>query len=111
LGPTFRYQLPFWKGNIQLAAGLPLLATVVRPNWALDASLSDETNYFKGWLRTGTSIASLDKLFNPRIQAGYAFKLENGREIGAYYHLQWTAYAEPRPLRMFEHGVLATYFW
>ncbi|MEM6380163.1 MAG: hypothetical protein AAF705_18360 [Bacteroidota bacterium] len=110
-GPSYQYNYPLFNGTIQTAVDLPLLAFVVRPNYGVDPSLSDETNYFKGFVRTGASWASINEFVNPRIRAGYLYQFQNGKELGAYYHLQWTSFPDPRPVRIFEHGIDLVYFF
>lgn len=111
IAPTYQYARSVHaKGSVQFSASLPLVALVVRPNWAYDASLPDETNYFKGYLRTGMRFASLDQLQNPRIRLGYTHQLPKEHALSIDYQLEWLSYREPRPLRMLEHGLRLSYF-
>ena len=110
LGPSYRYKRPLHStGSLHFSAHLPLIATVVRPNWAVDASLPDETNYFKGYLRTSTRLTSLHDLQNPQVQLGYQYQLQRGKALRLDYQLEWLSYSQPRPLRMFEHGLRLSY--
>ncbi|GAB5551727.1 MAG: hypothetical protein Sapg2KO_13180 [Saprospiraceae bacterium] len=111
IGPSYQYSYPIFKGHIQADVDLPLLAYVVRPNYGVDPSLSDETNYFKGFLRTGASWATINEFINPNIRVGYLHQFQNGKELGAYYKLRWTSFPEPRPVRIFEHGFDLVYFF
>lgn len=110
-GPAYQYTHPLFDGDIQVNIDLPLLAFVVRPNYGVDPSLSDETNYFKGFVRTGSSWATINEFVNPRVRAGYLYQFRNGKELGAYYKVQWTSFPEPRPVRIFEHGLDLVYFF
>lgn len=110
IAPEYQHTLLLPKGELQMAFGLPLLTGLVRPNWGIDPSLSDETNYFKGHVRLGSQITSVHEFFNPRFRVGYGLELNNGKTLMAQYHLTWTSYPEPRPLRMFEHGIGLVYF-
>ena len=111
IAPAYQYSRSVHRnGSVQFSASLPLAAIVVRPNWAYDASLPDETNYFKGYLRTGTRFSSLNQLQNPRIRFGYTHQLPNDHALSVDYHLEWLSYSEPRPLRMLEHGLRLSYF-
>ncbi|MGH1435262.1 MAG: hypothetical protein ACRBG0_12490 [Lewinella sp.] len=111
LAPEYQYQRPLFAGQLQARFSLPIIGGIVRPNWAVDPSLPDETNYFKGYLRTGSSITSLHHLFNPRGQFSYQYPLPNGKTLGVAYHIAWLSYALPRPLRMFEQGLQLQYYW
>lgn len=109
--PEYQYQRPISSGQIQARFSLPIVGGVVRPNWAVDPSLPDETNYFKGYLRTGSKMTSLRRLFNPRCQISYQNPLPNGNTLGITYQLAWLTYPDPRPLKMFEQGLQLQYFW
>ncbi len=110
IGPSYQYHRNVHpNGSVQFSASLPLVAFVVRPNWALDASLPDETNYFKGYLRTSTRFTSLHELQHPRLSFGYQYELPKGKSLAVSYQLQWLSYSQPRPLRMFEHGLQLSY--
>ncbi|MEO0341440.1 MAG: hypothetical protein AAF242_19795, partial [Bacteroidota bacterium] len=111
IAPSYQYTYGLFNGQVEVAAELPLLSAVVRPNFALDPSLSDETNYFKGYVRTGSAITSINELINPRVRAGYVHTFRNGKELGAYFNIQWTSYPEPRPIRMLDYGVDVVYFF
>ncbi|MEL7423905.1 MAG: hypothetical protein AAFN81_12975 [Bacteroidota bacterium] len=110
IGPSYQYHRSIHpKGAVHFAASLPLAAIVMRPNWTFDPSLPDETNYFKGYLRTGTRFTSLHELQHPRISLGYQYQLPKGKTLGVKYQMQWLSYSEPRPLRIFEHGLQLSY--
>lgn len=110
IGPAYQYHREVHrKGAVRFAASLPLAAIIVRPNWAFDASLPDETNYFKGYLRTNTRFTTLHELQHPRISLGYQYQLPQGKTLGIDYRLQWLSYSQPRPLRMLEHGLQLSY--
>ena len=111
LAPEYRFVYPVLSGDVQASFSLPLLAVVQRHNYAFDPSLPDVTNYYIGYLRTSTSITSINKLVNPRFQAGYTWHFKDGRSIGAHYFAAWTSFPSPRPLRMFENGVEAFYLF
>jgi hypothetical protein len=111
LAPEYRFVYPIWSGDIQASFSLPLLAVVQRHNYAFDPSLPDLTNYYRGYLRTSTSITSINELVNPRIQAGYTWHFKDGRSLGVHYFASWTSFPSPRPLRMFENGVEAIYLF
>ncbi|WP_421949696.1 hypothetical protein [Phaeodactylibacter xiamenensis] len=111
LGPAYQYRYPVWKGGVEAAFSLPVTSLVVRPNYAFDPSLPDETNYYFGYLRTGTQLVAFPKLFNPRFRVGYVLPLEDAKSVGAYYNMEWLSYPDPRPLRVFSHGVDLVYFF
>ncbi|NRA48730.1 MAG: hypothetical protein HRU12_06325 [Phaeodactylibacter sp.] len=111
IGPAYQYRYPVWQGNIEAAFSIPLVGAVVRPNYAFDPSLPDETNYFLGYLRTGTRVATFPKLLNPRLRAGYNWSMGEGKSVGAYYNMEWLSYSYPRPMRSFSHGVDLIYFF
>ncbi|MCR9103437.1 MAG: hypothetical protein NXI25_26065 [bacterium] len=89
LGPAYQYRYPVWKGDAEAAFSLPVAGLVVRPNYAFDPSLPDETNYYFGYLRTGTRLAAFPRLFNPRFRAGYVLPLKDAKSVGAYYNMEW----------------------
>ena len=111
LSPEYLFSYPFLDGEVECSASLPLFAGVMRMNYAFDPSLPDETNYFKGYLRTGTRITSINELINPKIRAGYLWHFPNGRDLGAYYSASWLSYTDPRSVRMFENGIDVVYFF
>lgn len=111
VAPEYQFTYPVLGGDVEASFSLPLLAGVVRPNYAFDPSLPDETNYFKGYLRTGTAVTSPHQLINPRARIGYLWHFNNGKSLGASYFASWMSYPDPRPVRMFENGVEATYFF
>ncbi len=111
IAPEYQYSYPVLDGNLEAGISLPVLSAVLRPNYAFDPSLPDLTNYYRGYLRTGTAVVSLNKLFNPRLHAGYTWHFKDGKLLGARYFTTWTSYPDPRPLRMFEHGLEVTYFF
>ena len=105
LSPTYRYSASILSGELDVRFSLPLLAGVVRPPFGIDPSLPDETNYFKGFVRTGSAITSVNQFVNPRLQIGLSYPLRNDKTIGVHFHTQWTSYPEPQPLRMFDYGI------
>lgn len=109
LSPEYQFAYPLWRGRVEAGLGLPLLAFVVRPNYAFDPSLSDETNYFKGYLRTGSRLTSVHEFLNPRLRVGYTFILADEKELGGHFHMTWTSLPDPRPLRSLAYGLAATY--
>jgi hypothetical protein len=111
LAPEYAFQYGILRGDLEFSASLPLLAGVVRPNYAFDPSLPDLTNYYRGYLRTSSEITSIHRLFNPRVRAGYTWRLSKEQSIGVHYRAQWTSYPDPRPLRMFDNGIDLSYFF
>jgi hypothetical protein len=105
LAPAYRFTTGAWDGRLQAEFALPLIGVVTRPNYGYDASLPDETNYFKGYLRTGTRVASLNQFFNPRIGFQYQWELSSGRTLGLVYRAQWLSCSFPRPYRQVEQGI------
>ena len=69
LAPEYQFSYRLFDGDIQASLSLPILAGVVRPNYAFDPSLQDLTSYYRGYVRTGSDIVSLNKLINPRFRS------------------------------------------
>ncbi|MCG8326492.1 MAG: hypothetical protein MI974_02345 [Chitinophagales bacterium] len=111
IAPEYQFSYRLLRGDLTGSFSLPLLAGVVRPNYAFDPSLPDLTNYYRGYLRTSSSLVSLNKLFSPRFRAGYTWHFSSGESLGASYFAAWTSYPDPRPMRMFENGIEVTYFF
>jgi len=111
LSPEYAFSYGILDGDVEASFSVPLLAGVVRPNYAFDPSLPGLTSYYRGYLRTSSEITSIHRLFNPRLRAGYTWHFRNGKSLGAHYSAAWTSYPDPRPLRMFENGVDVTYFF
>jgi len=109
LAPSYRLQLASNRGLWQATFALPLLGVVTRPNFAYDASLPDETNYFRGYLRTGTRLVSLGQFFNPRFTWGYQWTRLTGRTLGLIYRAQWLNCNFPRRYRQIEQGIHLQY--
>ncbi len=111
IAPEYQFFKRLFNGDLQVNLSLPLLAGVLRPNYAFDPSLPDVTSYLRGYLKTSSKVTSLNDLLNPRIRLGYQWYFNNGKEVGLHYHASWTSYPDPRPVRMFENGIDLTYFF
>lgn len=111
LSPEYAFAIPLFAGQLTASFSLPVLAGIVRPNYSLDPSLPNLTNYYRGYLRTGSSITSLHQLINPRLGVGYTWSFNNNRDIGIQYSAKWISYPDPRPVRIFEQGVDLVYFF
>lgn len=107
------YRVTYSIANLETHASfsLPILAGVVRPNYAYDPSLPNTLNYWWGYVKTGSSITSVHQLLNPRTSAGLMWHFDNGRDLGVNYFAAWTSFPNPRPLRMFENGIDVIYFF
>ena len=111
LAPEYLYRRPLWQGDVYFGIGMPLAAAVVRPNYAFDPSLPDETNYYRGYLRTGSRLTSLHELINPRLRVGYCWHFPNGKDLGVQFNLSWMSYPYPRPVRMLENSLGLIFFF
>ncbi|MEM0993339.1 MAG: hypothetical protein AAF847_01895 [Bacteroidota bacterium] len=107
------YSITYTIGNLEARASgsLPLLAAVVRPNYAYDPSLPNTLNYWWGYVKTGTSITSVHQLLNPRASASLLWHFKNGRDVGVSYAAAWTSFPDPRPVRVFENSIDLIYFF
>ena len=111
ISPQYCYRRSVLRGDAFLSFSLPLLAGVVRPNYAFDPSLPDESNYYFGYLRTSSRITSLNDLVNLRLGIGYTWHFQNGKDLGLQLGLTWTSYPYPRPVRIFENRLGVTYLF
>ncbi len=100
LAPTYQYRYNIWELSLVGTAKLPLLAWVVRPNYAIDPSLPDTENYWVGFVKTSSQITSIHQLFNPQVDFQILWNRPRKTPIGIGYGLAWRSYSEPRPLRM-----------
>lgn len=111
IAPVYQVQYPIGKDKVHGRFRIPLLAGIVRPNFARDASLPDEINYWKGYLRTNATITSIHQVFNPSAQIGFQKALTNGNTAGINYSLSLLTYPLPRPVKMLEQGLHFQYFF
>ena len=110
LSPAYQYYRPIGSnGHLSASVQLPLLAFVVRPNYAFDPSQPDLTNYYLGYIRTGSAFTSVHELVNPTVQLGYHWGLDNGARASLQYRFSWTQYPEPRPMKLMENGLVFNY--
>ncbi|MEN0047375.1 MAG: hypothetical protein AAF806_09985, partial [Bacteroidota bacterium] len=58
IAPEYRVQYSIANLEANASFSLPLLAGVVRPNYAYDPSLPNTLNYWWGYVKTGSSITS-----------------------------------------------------
>lgn len=100
LAPTYQYSYEIWQFALTGKFKLPLLAWVVRPNYAIDPSLPDTENYWVGFVKTSSAFTSLNRLVNPQLAFELMWNRPGKASIGVTYEFAWRSYTHPRALRM-----------
>lgn len=89
IGPSFQANL-LNLDQSQLIARLsfPLLSFILNQPYTLDPSLP-ESSYFKAYLKTGSSLKTLNEFQQVNLLLSYRIDLASGKQTGVNYQFMW----------------------
>ncbi|MCI4668219.1 MAG: hypothetical protein MRZ79_08785 [Bacteroidia bacterium] len=109
IAPFYANEFPLGNNMLEVMAELPLLAWVVRPNYSSDAYLPGNSSYYLTYVRTSSSLVSINQLVNPRLRLTYKLADENRRLAQIGFQASYTSYPSPKPLAMLSSHVFVSF--
>ncbi len=98
------------KSKIEAEISTPLFSYLIRQPYILDPSLP-ENSYFKAYLKTGSSFATLNKFQQVNLKLHYLHSLKGGKQVGLVYGFMWmnSANIPDRNLKAYSNSILISY--
>jgi len=111
ISPVYKVEiLNTARSKIDAEISVPVFSYLLRQPYTLDPSLP-ENSYFKAYLRTGSSAATLNKFQQVNFSLKYFYELSSGDMIGVSYLFMWMndANIPDRNLKAYSNSILISY--